>query len=103
MAMLVSTRLPRLAGLTRGLAKKAKGGGKGRSSAPKASAGAANILTLTQVRKTIPGGRVLLDNVNLGLLAGAKVGVLGANGCGKSSMLKLLAGKDLEYEVRAAA
>ena len=87
--------------LTRGLAKKSKGkggkgGGKGGGGKAKANTGAA-IITLQQVTKAIPGGRVLLDNVSMGLLDGAKVGVLGANGCGKSSMLKLLAGIDTDF------
>eukprot|EP00966_Prymnesium_polylepis_P165241 3820071-Prymnesium_polylepis.1 len=80
----------------RGLAKKSKGGGKSKS--PKANAAAASILTLSQVHKTVPGGRIVLNSVSLGLLEGAKVGVLGANGCGKSTMLKLLAGTDPDFD-----
>ena len=80
----------------RGLAKKAKrGGGK-----PKAPTDLPDVITLTGVKKTIPGGRVIFENANLRLLAGAKVGVLGANGAGKSSLLKLMAGTDADYDGR---
>ena len=43
---------------------------------------------------------MLLDDVNLRLLAGAKVGVVGANGVGKSTVLRLMAGTDADYEGR---
>jgi len=56
------------------------------------------VATLEGVRKILPGGRVLLDDVNLRLMAGAKVGVLGANGAGKSSFLKVLGGFDDDVE-----
>lgn len=48
--------------------------------------------------KTLPGGRKLLENVTLGLIAGAKVGVLGTNGSGKSSLLKIIAGIDKDVD-----
>ena len=57
-----------------------------------------NVVTMRGVKKVLPGGRVLLDHVNLKLTAGAKVGVLGANGAGKSSFLRVLAGWDAEVE-----
>ena len=55
-----------------------------------------NVVTMHGLKKVLPGGRVLLENVNLKLTAGAKVGVLGANGAGKSSFLRVLAGWDAE-------
>jgi sulfate-transporting ATPase len=57
-----------------------------------------NVVTMHGLKKVLPGGRVLLENVNLKLTAGAKVGVLGANGAGKSSFLRVLAGWDAEVE-----
>jgi len=57
-----------------------------------------SILTMHQVRKAIPGGRVILDSVSASFVPGAKIGVLGANGSGKSTLLKLIAEVDTEYE-----
>ena len=66
--------------------------------AKKARGAADYVATLHGVRKILPGGRVLMEHVNLKLLAGAKVGVLGANGAGKSSFLRVLAGWDSDIE-----
>ncbi|MGD8214410.1 energy-dependent translational throttle protein EttA [Aestuariimicrobium sp. Y1814] len=51
------------------------------------------IYTMHQVRKTV-GEKVILDNVTLSFLPGAKIGVVGPNGAGKSTLLKLMAGLD---------
>src|SRR2546421_11661854 len=40
------------------------------------------------------GDKVVLDNVTLAFLPGAKIGVVGPNGAGKSSVLKIMAGLD---------
>jgi ATP-binding cassette ChvD family protein len=48
--------------------------------------------------KTLPGGRVLLQNLNLAFQRGAKIGLLGLNGAGKSSLLKIIGGIDSEYD-----
>ena len=40
----------------------------------------------------------ILNNINLSYFYGAKIGVLGLNGSGKSSLLRILAGKDTEFE-----
>lgn len=56
------------------------------------------VLSLSDVRKSLPGGRVLFDNVALNFVHGAKIGVLGANGCGKSSLMKIMAGLDTEFD-----
>ncbi|MBM0125080.1 energy-dependent translational throttle protein EttA [Pimelobacter simplex] len=52
------------------------------------------VLSLRNVRKA-HGDKVVLDNVTLSFLHGAKIGVVGPNGMGKSSLLKLMAGLDL--------
>ena len=56
------------------------------------------VAKLAGVRKELPGGRVIFEDLSLGLLRGAKVGVLGANGAGKSTLIKLLAGVDDEHD-----
>jgi len=69
--------------------RKGGGGGSGQS-----------VCQLENVKKVLPSGRVLFDGVNLQLLAGAKVGVLGSNGAGKSSLLRMIGGLDSEFEGR---
>ena len=51
------------------------------------------IYTLRRARKA-HGDKVVLDNVTLSFLPGAKIGVVGPNGAGKSSLLKIMAGMD---------
>jgi len=51
------------------------------------------IYTLQKARKA-HGDKVILDNVTLAFLPGAKIGVVGPNGAGKSSLLKIMAGID---------
>jgi ATP-binding cassette ChvD family protein len=55
-------------------------------------------VTLNKVTKTLPFGRVLLQDATLGIYEGAKVGVIGVNGSGKSSLMKIIAGLDTEFE-----
>src|SRR3954465_14023571 len=49
------------------------------------------VYTLRQVRKA-HGDKVVPDNVTLSFLHGAKIGVVGPNGTGKSTLLKIMAG-----------
>jgi ATP-binding cassette ChvD family protein len=51
------------------------------------------IYTMRNVRKAV-GDKVILDNVTLSFLPGAKIGVVGPNGAGKSTVLKIMAGLD---------
>ena len=51
------------------------------------------IYTLRKARRA-HGDKVVLDNVTLAFLPGAKIGVVGPNGAGKSSLLKIMAGMD---------
>jgi ATP-binding cassette ChvD family protein len=55
------------------------------------------VISLERVSKAY-GKKVVLDNINLSFLRGARIGVIGANGSGKSSLLKVLAGQDKEFE-----
>jgi ATP-binding cassette ChvD family protein len=47
--------------------------------------------------KTYPGGKKVLENINLSFYPDAKIGVLGVNGAGKSTLLRIMAGIDKEY------
>ncbi|WP_026198172.1 energy-dependent translational throttle protein EttA [Sciscionella marina] len=51
------------------------------------------ILQLNRIR-VARGGRVLLDDVTLALLSGARIGVVGSNGAGKSTALRIMGGLD---------
>src|SRR5215212_5675692 len=51
------------------------------------------IYTMRKTRKAV-GDKVILDDVSLSFLPGAKIGVVGPNGAGKSSILKIMAGLD---------
>jgi len=55
------------------------------------------VYTLHRLRKALTPERVLLDEITLAFLPGAKIGVLGPNGSGKSTLLKIMAGVDTEF------
>lgn len=55
------------------------------------------IYHMKGLSKTYPGGKKVLDDVNLAFYADAKIGILGVNGAGKSSLLKIIAGLDQDY------
>jgi ABC transporter len=57
-----------------------------------------NTCTLEGVSKMVGTDRWLFRDVSLGLYQGAKVGVLGVNGAGKSSLLRVIAGEDQLYD-----
>ena len=61
------------------------------------------IYTMNRVGKVVPPKRIILRDISLSFFPGAKIGVLGLNGSGKSSLLKIMAGVDKEIEGEARA
>jgi ATP-binding cassette ChvD family protein len=59
------------------------------------------VYTMNRVGKVVPPKRVILKDISLSFFPGAKIGVLGLNGAGKSSLLRIMAGVDTEYEGEA--
>ncbi|MFM8781334.1 MAG: energy-dependent translational throttle protein EttA, partial [Gemmatimonadota bacterium] len=55
------------------------------------------------LKKVIPPSRIILDDIWLSFYPGAKIGVLGANGAGKSSLLRIMAGVDQDFQGEAWA
>ncbi len=61
------------------------------------------IFTMNRVSKTVDNQRVILKNISLSFLPGAKIGVLGLNGSGKSTLLRIMAGVDQQHDGEARA
>jgi sulfate-transporting ATPase len=59
------------------------------------------IYTMKDLRKVVPPKREILKGIWLSFYHGAKIGVLGLNGAGKSSLLRIMAGLDTEFEGEA--
>ncbi len=57
--------------------------------------------TLNRLSKIVPPKREILKNISLSFFPGAKIGVLGLNGSGKSSLLRIMAGVDKEFDGEA--
>jgi sulfate-transporting ATPase len=55
-----------------------------------------------RVGKTVPPKRQILKDISLSFFPGAKIGILGLNGAGKSSLLRIMAGTDTEFDGDAA-
>ena len=59
------------------------------------------IYVMKGLRKVVPPSRIILDDIWLSFYPDAKIGVLGANGAGKSSLLRIMAGVDQEFQGEA--
>lgn len=55
------------------------------------------IMTMHRVGKIVPPKRHILKDISLSFYYGAKIGILGLNGSGKSSLLRIIAGIDKDY------
>ncbi|MCA9793188.1 MAG: ATP-binding cassette domain-containing protein, partial [Candidatus Eremiobacteraeota bacterium] len=58
------------------------------------------IFTMYGLEKTV-NHKKILKGINLSFFPGAKIGVLGANGAGKSTVLRIMAGEDKAFEGHA--
>jgi sulfate-transporting ATPase len=59
------------------------------------------VFTMNRVTKRYPPDKTVFDDLTLAFYPGAKIGVLGLNGSGKSSLLKIMAGRDEDYRGEA--
>jgi sulfate-transporting ATPase len=59
------------------------------------------VFTMNRVGKIVPPKRQILKDISLSFFPGAKIGVLGLNGSGKSTVLKIMAGVDKDIEGEA--
>ena len=59
------------------------------------------IYTMIGVSKTVPPNRTIIKDISLSFFPGAKIGVLGLNGAGKSTVLRIMAGVDKEFDGEA--
>ncbi|MCB8970372.1 MAG: energy-dependent translational throttle protein EttA [Thermoleophilales bacterium] len=59
------------------------------------------IFTMHRVSRTHPPNKKVLEDISLSFFPGARIGVLGYNGAGKSSLLRIMAGTDTEYRGEA--
>ncbi|MEJ2680564.1 MAG: energy-dependent translational throttle protein EttA [Gammaproteobacteria bacterium] len=61
------------------------------------------IYTMNRVSKVVPPKREILHQISISFFPGAKIGVLGLNGSGKSSLLRIMAGLDTDIDGEARA
>jgi ATP-binding cassette ChvD family protein len=61
------------------------------------------IYTMNGVSKTVPPKRQIIKDISLSFFPGAKIGLLGVNGAGKSTVLKIMAGVDTDFQGEARA
>src|SRR3546814_15369478 len=59
------------------------------------------IYTMNVVSKTVPPKRQIIKDISLSFFPGAKIGLLGLNGAGKSTVLKIMAGVDTDFSGEA--
>ena len=55
-------------------------------------------MSMLRVSKVVPPKRQIIKDISLSFFPGAKIGLLGLNGAGKSTVLRIMAGADKEYE-----
>jgi sulfate-transporting ATPase len=56
------------------------------------------VMSMLHVSKVVPPKRTIIKDISLSFFPGAKIGLLGLNGSGKSTVLRIMAGVDKEYE-----
>ncbi|MDR0440363.1 MAG: ATP-binding cassette domain-containing protein, partial [Candidatus Accumulibacter sp.] len=56
------------------------------------------VMSMLRVSKTVPPKRQIIKNISLSFFPGAKIGLLGLNGAGKSTVLRIMAGEEKEYD-----
>jgi len=56
------------------------------------------VMSMLRVSKVVPPKRQIIKDISLSFFPGAKIGLLGLNGSGKSTVLRIMAGADKEYE-----
>ncbi len=56
------------------------------------------VMSMLRVSKTVPPKRQIIKDISLSFFPGAKIGLLGLNGSGKSTVLRIMAGEDKEYD-----
>src|SRR5450830_797255 len=56
------------------------------------------VMSMLRVSKIVPPKRQIIKDISLSFFPGAKIGLLGLNGSGKSTVLKIMAGADKEFE-----
>ena len=56
------------------------------------------VMSMLRVSKVVPPKRQIIKDISLSFFPGAKIGLLGLNGAGKSTVLHIMAGADKEYE-----
>lgn len=56
------------------------------------------IFSMNKVGKTLPNGKVILKDIYLSFFYGAKIGIIGLNGSGKSTVMKIIAGVEPSYQ-----
>ena len=56
------------------------------------------VMSMLRVSKVVPPKRQIIKNISLSFFPGAKIGLLGLNGSGKSTVLKIMAGVEKEFE-----
>ncbi|VEB44422.1 Uncharacterized ABC transporter ATP-binding protein HI_1252 [Chromobacterium violaceum] len=56
------------------------------------------VMSMLRVSKIVPPKRQIIKDISLSFFPGAKIGLLGLNGAGKSTVLKIMAGVEKEYD-----